>query len=197
MAPRCLILTLLLPILLAVLPVQGAEKEQAFQKPREFIHTFLGPAIEGGYNRVAYREWRVTSMTTQTLQGFFGGGGVIMGLYAGYLGGEFIIAFHYNMMNPALWHMGYSLMGKGLIPIGTSFNVTIGLGLYLESPPANRSYKGGAGFKGSLGTIIHTSYDTRLVIDGYARYGWYDLGEDSRKISAGFSVGFLFKVGRL
>lgn len=197
MAHRRLIIALVAVAISVPALLRAADEDTSFKKQRDLIHTYLGPVVDGGYNRIAYRDWFVTHTGIKSIQGFYAGGGALLGIYARYLGGELVLGFHYNKNDAPLWHMAYSLMGKAVIPIGETFNFTMGLGLYFETPPANRSYQGGAGFKGSLGTIINTSFDTKLIIDGYARYGWYELGEGSTKISAGISLGFIFKVGRL
>ena len=72
-----------------------------------------------------------------------------------------------------------------------------GIGLYFDTPPSNRKYRGGAGLRAPIGFIFDTTPDSKLFVEGSVMYGSYGMGEKSTKLSFGGSFGMIFKVGRI
>lgn len=119
----------------------------------------------------------------------------------------------HNQNERPLDHLNYTISGK----LGWSFadfvTPALGIGLYFETPPSNRKYSSGGGFRIPLSVYFNTTYDTKLFVEGSVMYGMYGLGEKSTKyyygmnlysfgekpikFSYGVNLGFIFRVGRI
>lgn len=193
---RYIKLILITIILISYSSVKAAAEEETVNK--ELYFTYIGPVIGFGYNYIKYSDWFGTERDTQKLSGIYFSGGCAFNLYTSFLVGDFKLQYVFNKNeNYPVLHLVFSASGKYLWKITSLFSIAAGLGIYLETPPSNKNYKGSAGFLLPAGIIFDTTFNTKLVVDIIGRYGFYGLGEDSTKVSFGINAGFLFKVGRI
>ena len=180
--------------ILLALPLYAQQSEAE----RDIIYTFVGPMASVGYNHVVYKDWFDTQQGTKKPAGLFISGGCYLAIYAKYFMGDFSIQYVYNALTGIqLLHLQYATTARGNIRVSNLIYFTPGLGIYLESPPSNRAYRGSGGLLVAVGCTLETTHDTKLFVDLVTRYGYFGLGEGSTKISYGLNIGFIFKVGRI
>jgi hypothetical protein len=187
---------LVMAALAAALPAAAQQKEKA----RELIYTFIGPVMTGGFNHLYQSDWYgdTNRQDQRDYTGAFVSGGFIISLFMEQFTGDFSMQYMHNFNKPGeLYHLFYTVNGKWLWKVSNPFHITMGLGLYFETPPSNRDYNGAAGGQIPIGGVWNTTFDTKLVFDFFVRYGFFGLGEYSSKLCYGLSVAFVFKVGRI
>ncbi len=182
------------------LALQASEEELYF--------TYVGPVAEFGINRIAYKGWWQDTNTRRIFSsnGLFFGGGAMSNIYVRNFIGEFSMEYMNDYSGKeeiSVQHMFFSTAFKysfplnNLIKISYPLALTTGPGLYLETSPASKAYKAGGGVNAIIGTIITIDREWKAVIDIVLRYGYFGLGDDSYKFSAGIKFGAVYKVGRI
>ncbi len=166
-------------------------------------YTYIGPTTGfGGYNTF-YKGWNSDSSlrVNDKYAGMHFTGGVALNIFTQYVIADFKIQYIYNLnlsdTGLSLMHLMYSISGKYIYNFNKIIGITVGLGVYFESPPSNVEFKGGAGGLLLFGVAISTTFDTKLILDLVAGYGFYGLGDKTSRVSYGLNIGFIFKVGRL
>jgi hypothetical protein len=170
------------------------------QKSRDLIYTFIGPVMTGGFNYLYHSDWfsDKNRQEQRDYTGSFVSGGFIINIFMDQFTGDFSMQYMHNFNEPGeLYHLFYTVNGKWLWKVSEPFHITMGLGLYFETPPSNEDYNGAAGGQIPIGGVWNATFDTKLVFDFFVRYGFFGLGEYSSKLSYGLSVAFVFKVGRI
>jgi hypothetical protein len=193
--------------LLLVILTAGAVRAQEGrlnEAPRELIYTFVGAVAGFGYHTGTYRDTFNTSSRTLFFQGSkpnsglnFSGGAAIA-IFGQYFIGDFSAQFMYNGGSAvSVYHIYLSAAARYNFRFGDAFHIAPGAGLYLETPPSNRNFDGSAGFIIPVGFYLNTTFDSKLFLDVYARYGTYGVGQGSTRLSLGITLGYIFKVGRI
>jgi hypothetical protein len=174
--------------------VYGVESKQ---KEREFFFTYIGPLVSVGHGHIWHNYWSGTSRISEVNNGFFVSGGVIFSVFAKNLSGSLSIQYIFSFNSDHyLQHLLYKMSGKYMFQITPIFQIGVGAGAYFESPPSDYNYQGGAGALLPVEFAIAPTETTRLVIDIFATFGWYGLGEDSVKLGYGVDIAFIFRVGQ-
>jgi hypothetical protein len=204
MKKKFYIIPVLVILLLTASSVFSQEKQEETRpekkkEKRELYTTFIGPVAGFGGNYFWFSGWNDTYQASYSYQGMFVKGGVMIDVFAKNFSGDFTIEYIYNMNeNYPVMGLFFKITGKYVFKISEVFNLAVGLGGYFETPPSNiPAYRGGAGAQLPFGMILNTTSETKFILDIYARYGYYGLGEGSSKLSYGMSLSFLFKVGTL
>jgi hypothetical protein len=171
------------------------------KQKRELFYTYIGPVAGFGGNYIWKKGWDNVNNIQQdySYQGLFVKGGLMLNVFAKNFSGDFTIEYNYSMnqVDPVMG-IFLKITGKYVFKISEVFNLALGVGGYFETPPSNNpEFKGGAGVQVPFGMIINTTQDTKLILDFYARFGYYGLGVGSTKLSYGMALSFLFKVGTL
>jgi hypothetical protein len=171
---------------------------RAVAEERDLIYTFIGPVGGAGMSNVTYSDWN-NLYSKKKFSGYYLSGGVSIWVVSKWLVGDFSIQYMYNDNNKEgeLHHLYYTISGRIGVNLGTVAIFAPGIGLYFESPPSNRKYLGGAGFRVPVAFLFNTTFDTKLFLDGSVMYGWYGMGDKSAKFFYGINLGFIFKVGRI
>ena len=170
---------------------------QEIREEESLNYTYLGPVFSVAYNKVEYTDWVDTSTKTEKMSGYIYSGGLALNIFADNLCGDFQLKYAYNKLDFTMTYMEFSAAGKYFYPLNNNLSLGGGLGLYLETPPSNQDHNGSAGLQLPITLLIVTSPDSKLFIDIFSRYGSFGLGENTKSISAGVNVGFIFKVGRI
>jgi len=171
---------------------------RALAEERELVYTFIGPVVGCGLNRVVYSDWN-NLYSNKKISGYFIHSGVSIWVVSKWLIGDFSIQYMFNNFGSEgeLHHLYYTISGRIGVNMGTVAIFAPGVGLYFESPPSNRKYLGGAGFRIPIAFLFNTTFDTKFFIDGSVMYGWYGMGDRSTKFFYGINLGFIIKVGRI
>ncbi len=168
---------------------------------QELYYTYVGVIAQGGTNTTDYKGWVDTQQTTIKSKGAVYGGGILTTILVHQFAGEFSLTYmRYASDSTPDLSVGHPLVtvkGKYYYPLYNAFQPGVGLGLYLDLPPASVDYNGGAGATVSLSMLFTLSTEIKTIIDIYAQYGSFGMGESSTKIEGGISVGVVYKVGRL
>ncbi len=181
-------------LFLFITPLAAAEEELYF--------TYIGPVIGFGMNKISYSGWSQDTNTriSADKKGYFLSGGCQMDIFVRRFIGEFEIEYINNFSSGKpdvnVQHLIYTGIGKYSYPLSDTMAVTGGLGVYLETPPANKSYKGG-GLNAALGAIFDIKREWKIVADVLFKYGSFGLGDSSSKFSIGAKIGVVYKVGRI
>ncbi|MDY6933148.1 MAG: hypothetical protein SVZ03_02870 [Spirochaetota bacterium] len=169
----------------------------------EPFFTYIGPTIGGGFNKIEYTDWLIDRRSTKDVTGNYLCGGFIIDIIIKRVIGEFSIQYIYNNNSStpdiSVQHFIYTALGKYSYSLRDDLSLTSGLGLYLETPPANRGYDGGGGYIISIGTIYRMSWDWNIIIDLIGTYGHFGIGEvgTNTKLSSGIRFGLVYKIGRI
>jgi hypothetical protein len=173
---------------------------------RQLIFTYIGPVVGAGMNYVHYVErwsWdNFFSRNKNYASGYFLNGGItihLMGRFSynfEYIG-DFSIQCMNNWNKKQIMHMYYTASVKFGFTFAEIISLAPGIGLYLETPPANRTYKGGGGVRVPLALFITTPLESKFYVEASFMYGWYGLGQKSSKIFFGISLGYISKVGKI
>ena len=194
-----LLITCVVPVMLGAQSLDLLEKRKR-EATRQLNFTYAGPVAGFGFNSIKHRDWfdDTNMRETRSISGQYFSGGCMFYIIAKNITGDFSLRYLYNANDDdTLWHFSFAASGKYLHPLSEVFSLAGGLGMYIETGPANKAYSGSAGVQVPVGVVVTTSHNTRLIFDIIGKYGYYGLGEDSRKLSYGINLGFLFKVGRI
>jgi hypothetical protein len=164
----------------------------------ELFFTYLGLNFTGGLNKINYTDWIDDQHQTKKDNGKFYSGGPLFNVYVKNLIGDFRLNYVYNknkLSETTVSHLNWSGSLKYAYPLTKSFSLTSGLGLYLETPPSSKKYDG-SGVLVSIGSLVTINWDWKLSLDFHTQYGHFGIGESSRKLSYGASLGILRKVGK-
>lgn len=187
------ILTLFFVIFLSV----NAVNAQEIREEESLNFTYLGPVLSYAYNKVEYTDWFETSTEKKEMSGYIYSGGLALNIFADNLCGDFQLKYAYNQLDFTMTYMEFSIAGKYFYSLNNYVSLGAGLGMYLETPPSNQEHNGNAGLQIPFTLLINTTPDSKLFIDIFSRYGSFGIGENTKSISAGVNVGFIFKVGRI
>lgn len=195
----------ILPILVSLmlfaasanLSAQDTESEPEYRSDDTLNFTYIGPAFSAGIVNARYTDWFETETKSKSMTGIFYSGGAAIEIFAGSFCGDFQVKYTYNSLDFSLMYLETSIAGRYLYPVKPWFSAGGGLGFYFASPPSNRKYNGSAGIMLPVSAVFNTTPTTKLVVDIYAGYGSFGIGEDTSSISAGIRAGFVFKVGRI
>lgn len=170
-------------------------------RAQELFFTYVGVVFQGGINSINYESWINNEQGTVKSKGAVYGGGIITAIFVHQFAGEFSLVYmQYSSDTTPDLSVGHPLAtvkGKYFYPLSNVYQPGIGLGLYLDLPPASVDYNGGAGGNISLCSLFILSSEIKALIDIYAQYGSFGMGESSTKIEGGISLGVVYKVGRL
>jgi len=168
---------------------------------QELFYTYLGIVFQGGTNSINYESWIDTQQGKVKSKGAVYGGGIVTTIFVHQFAGEFSLTYmQYSSDSTPDLSVGHPLAtvkGKYFYPLSNLYQPGIGLGLYLDLPPASADYNGGAGANISFCSLLTLSSEIKTLIDIYAQYGSFGMGESSTKIEGGIEVGVVYKVGRL
>lgn len=169
-----------------------AEEEQLY-------FNYIGVTIGSGLNQIEYTDWFVDKRETKDISGTFFSGGLILDIFVDQFVGEFMLQYVYNAndADTSLQHLSLATIGKYSYPISGIFALSAGLGLYMETPPADREYDGGGGFLATLGIFSTLGPDYKIVFDLLGGYGYFGIGDNSKKITYGAKIGIVYNIGRL
>lgn len=171
---------------------------QVFKKTSELYYTYIGITAGGGLNRITYKDWMNDKQDTEELTGNYFSGGFLFNIFVNRFLGDFRLQYVYNKnSNYPIQHLYFSAAGRFVYAFNPTLSISSGPGIYFDSPPSTKSYDGSPGFQMPLGLVINIGFDTKLFFDLIGRYGSYGIGEESRKLSYGANLGFLYKVGRI
>ena len=169
----------------------------------ELFFTYIGAAFGGGLDKIKYTDWFRDSdkRDTKKVSGSFYSGGFVIDIFVNKFIGEFSIQYINNSNSDvpdiSVNHLIYNATGKYSYKLIDALYLTSGLGLYLETPPANRSYNSGGGFNATFGTVYNIGREWKVIFDLIARYGHFGIGEDSTRLSYGARIGLVYKIGRI
>jgi hypothetical protein len=165
---------------------------------RDLVYTYIGPVAGAGMNRVVYSDWN-NLYGKKIISGYYTGGGVSFWVMSKWLIGDFTLQYRYNKYDNerVLHHLYFTMSGRVGIPLGSVAILAPGVGIYIDTPPSNRKFNGGAGLRVPLAVMFNTTFDTKLYLEGSFLYGWYGMGDKSEKLSYGVNLGFIIKVGRI
>lgn len=171
---------------------------RALAEERDLVYTFIGPVIGGGMNKVVYTDWN-NLYHKKNFSGNFIHSGASIWVVSKWLIGDFSIQYMYNKFSREgeLHHLYYTISGRIGVNMGSVGIFAPGVGLYFESPPSNKKYLGGAGFRIPVAFLFNTTFDTKFFFEGSVMYGWFGRGDKSTKFFYGMNLGFIFKVGRI
>jgi hypothetical protein len=168
---------------------------------QELFFTYIGGIAQGGTNSINYEGWINNQQGKVKSKGTVYGGGIVTTIFVHQFAGEFSLTYmQYSSDSTPDLSVGHPLAtvkGKYFYPLSNVYHPGIGLGLYLDLPPASADYNGGAGANISFCSLFTLSTEIKTLIDIYAQYGSFGMGESSIKIEGGISVGVVYKVGRL
>jgi hypothetical protein len=203
MRKKFTVISFLLILFLTASSVFSQEKTEDVKsdkkEKRELFYTFIGPVAGFGGNYIWFKGWdEAIHQTAYSYQGMLFKGGVMIDVFAKKFSGDFTVEYIYNMNeNYPVMSLFFKITGKYVFQISEIFNLSLGVGGFFETPPSNITYRGAAGVQVPFGMILNTTTETKFIIDFYARFGYYGLGEGSMKLSYGMTLAFLFKVGTL
>ncbi len=175
---------------------------KAAKEEEELFFTYIGPTIGGGTNQIAYRGWSSDSNTrvSKMISGYYVSGGCSLDIFVrnfiGELTLEYINNFSSGKPDVSVQHLIYTGTFKYSFALNNAFALTCGIGAYMETPPATRSYNGG-GVNGTIGAVFDVSRDWKVIFDFVTRYGRFGMGDDSSKFSLGAKIGAVYKIGRI
>ncbi len=168
---------------------------------QELFYTYLGVVFQGGTNSVNYESWIDNQQGKVKSKGAVYGGGIVTTIFVHQFAGEFSLTYmRYSSDSSPDLSVGHPLItvrGKYFYPLSNVYQPGIGVGLYLDLPPASADYNGGAGANISFCSLFTLSSEIKTLIDIYAQYGSFGMGESSTKIEGGILAGVVYKVGRL
>jgi hypothetical protein len=189
-------------IILLVIVFSFTGDLKAAKEEEELFFTYIGPTIGGGINQIAYRGWSSDSNAriSKVVSGYYISGGCLLDIFVKYFIGElsleYINNFNSGYPDVSVQHLIYTATAKYSFAINNEFALTCGVGAYLETPPASKSYNGG-GINGTIGAVYDVSHDWKIIFDVTSRYGRFGMGDDSSKFSLGAKIGAVYRVGRI
>ncbi len=186
------LVTILFAALCVIVPAGAVAAE------RELIYTYLGPVGGAGFNHLTYSDGR-NFYTKDKYSGYYANAGLSLWVVSKWLIGDVTAQYLYsNFRSMGIVHNAYfTISGRICVRMGSVGIFAPGAGLYVETPPTNRKFRGSAGLRVPLAFMFNTTFDTMLFIDGSFMYGWYGMGDRSTTMFYGVSLEFIFKVGRI
>ena len=169
----------------------------AMAEERELIYTYLGPVTSAGGNYIRYTDWFGLFTDTKKISGYHITAGASLWVISKWLIGDFSIQYIYNQNEKLLHHLYFTMAARIGIRMGHVGSFAPGIGLYFDTPPSNRKYRGGGGLRAPIGFLFDTTPESKFFVEGSVMYGSYGMGEKSTKLSFGGSLGMIFKVGRI
>jgi len=170
-------------------------------KAQELFFTYLGVVFQGGKNSINYESWINDKQGTVKSKGSVYGGGIITAIFVHQFAGEFSLTYmHYSSNSTpdlSVNHPLATVKGKYFYPLSNIYQPGIGIGLYLDLPPSSVHYTGSAGGNISFCSLFTLSQEIKALLDIYAQYGSFGMGESSTKKEGGILLGVVYKVGRL
>ncbi|PKL18680.1 MAG: hypothetical protein CVV49_04460 [Spirochaetae bacterium HGW-Spirochaetae-5] len=170
---------------------------QEIREEESLNYTYIGPSVSYAYNKAEYTDWFETSTETRSMSGSTLSGGASINIFTDNLCGEFQFKYAYSKFDFILTNLDFSISGKYYYALNSTVSIGAGPGLYFESPPSNRKHNGSAGLQIPVSLLLNTTADSKLFFDLFSRYGSFGIGENTKSISAGVNVGFIYKVGRI
>jgi hypothetical protein len=179
-------------------PLSAKEGDEA-KKEEQLYFNYIGVTISSGLNQIEYTDWFVDQRDTKNISGTFFSGGLILDIFVDQFVGEFMLQYVYNANDEdtSLQHLSFTTIGKYAYAINSTFALSAGLGLYMETPPSDKEYDGGGGFLATLGVFTTLGPDYKIVFDLLGSYGHFGIGEGSRKTTYGAKIGIVYNIGRL
>jgi hypothetical protein len=174
--------------------LSGQERVIDTEDTSSLIFTYMGPVASCGIQSIRYTDWIRTHHRTEKMSASCITGGLMFGLYGPRFSTDFTMQYQNNMKISPRHEVMASLTLRGLLSLGSRFIIAPGAGLYIGFPPV-KGYHGGVGMHLPLAFIFNTTASSKLFIEGFFRYGWFEKGVNSRKISYGLQCAFLYKVG--
>ncbi len=183
---------ILFAALCIIVPIRAVAAE------RDLIYTYLGPIVGAGFSQLNYSDW-TTFYSEKKYPGYYINAGASIWVVSKWLAGDFSLQYMYNNFGGfgIVHNMYMTMSGRICVRMGTVGIFAPGVGMYAETPPSNREFRGSAGLRVPIAFLFNTTYDTMLFIDGSFMYGWYGMGDRSTKMFYGLSLGFIFKIGRI
>ena len=160
-------------------------------------YTYLGPVVSASYTQVEYRDWIDDSTQKEKMSGTSYAGGIAVEIFAKNLCGDFQLKYNYSQLDYTITFLEFSMSGKYLYFINDYISIGAGLGFYFETPPSNQDHNGATGLQLPLTAIFNTTPDSKLFFDFIPKYGTFGIGQNSKVLSAGINIGFVYKVGRI
>jgi len=166
-------------------------------------YTYIGPIISAAYNKVEYTDWfggSVPGASTETkkMSGYIASGGLTLNIFAYDFCGDIQIKYANNFLEDTFKYIEVSAAGKYFFyQVNDYISLGAGFGIYLEIPTPGAKQNGSAGVQLPFTFLVHTTRDTKLFMDVFCRYGSFGTGTDTKSISLGTNLGFVFKVGRV
>jgi hypothetical protein len=169
-----------------------------YAEDRDLIYTYLGPVGGAGFSNLTYSDWN-NNYGKSKYSGYYATGGIALWVISKWLIGDFSVQYMYNNFKSVgiVQNLYYTMSGRIGIRMGTVGIFSPGIGMYFESPPSNRKFRGSAGLRAPLAFLFNTTYDSLLFLEGSFMYGWYGMGDRSTKMFYGLTLGFIYKVGRI
>jgi hypothetical protein len=194
---RYIIGALFIAILAAAAPLYAQRTPEIRE---ELFYTYAGLCAESGYSMVWRNAWLGDHEGSVNSTGYYAAPGLLFDIYVRDFAGEFKALFMMNMVSDKdanIFHGFYNTNGKYLFHITPAFDLTAGLGVYLEGAPSSKAYNG-AGGEITAGCVIDITgqWEWKIVADVICRYGFFGQDAKSTKFNTGVSVGVTRKVGR-
>ena len=166
----------------------------------ERLLTFVGLGFSTGINKVNYKDFRSSTDTykesdeksTSLMPTIF------TSLYGNNILGEFQIAFNKESSSEkalAHYNLYFSACLKYLYNFNSLIAVNVGPGIYAETLPSSKSYKGG-GILFGAGVNFSLSENWKIILNITTSYGSYGVGDDSTKFGYAAFFGIAKKFGR-
>jgi len=184
-------------ISIIILFLKGIVFSQEIRKVNTLNYTYIGPIMSLGYSSVDYKTWKDTEYVSKKSTGITYSGGVTFCIFANNLLGDTKIKYVYNGTDDAITYAEFSLSGKYLWKLQNNMYAGLGLGIYCETPPSNKTHDGGAGLELPLTYIVNITTNTKLLTEINLKYGTFGIGEDPTHLYYGCSIAFVTKVGRI
>lgn len=175
---------------------------RGFLRADEHFFSYLGTTFAAGVDKIKYKDWieEIERRDTKNISGSFYSGGIVLDIFIKKIIGEFKIEYVNNSNSEeaiSVRHMIYTAIMKYSYQLIRPLYLTTGLGLYLETPPSNRSYNSGGGVNMCFGTMYDINKKMKVILDLSWRYGYFGIGERSTRYSYGVSLGLVYRVGRI
>jgi hypothetical protein len=161
--------------------------------------TYGGTTFSYGKNRISYTDWFNNRRETHDVSGAYYMPGLVLDLFVDNFIGELSIDYLINQnddSDTSIQHMSWKTKSKYVYSLNNSFALTLGVGLFLETPPSTKKYDGGGGIL-STGAIYTVNWNWKIFLDIQYQYGYMSLGDNSTKASYGAVVGIIRKLGKL
>jgi len=136
--------------------------------PNTLFYTYIGPTIGMGFNMASYKYWDRNSDTLESTS--FSGAYVDFGCYGAVFVDRFIAdirivySMNFNDGTHKVFHPSLTMTGKYVWDINDSISWALGMGLYLETPPATSKHYGSSGFVFPVSLYMNVFQDSKLFL---------------------------------